>query len=75
MQKFKKGEKVMIKSLTYNEKHSGPIEWLALHEQLIGKILTIKNKYKQKQYSFEESWLVVWGEHLEKIDERDFVLY
>lgn len=75
MQKFKKGEKVMIKSLTYDEKHSGPIEWLAMHEQLIGRVLTIKNKYPKNQYSFEESWIVVWGEHLEKLDERDFVLY
>lgn len=75
MRKFKKGEKVMIKSLTYDEKHSGPIEWLAIHDNLIGRVLTIKNKYPKNQYSFEESWLVFWGEHLEKIDERDFVLY
>lgn len=32
----------MIKSLTYDEKHNGPIEWLAMHENLVGKVLTIK---------------------------------
>lgn len=72
---FRKGDKVMIKSLTYDEKHNGPIEWLAMHENLIGKVLTIKKRYQQNQYSFEETWMIMWGEHLEKIDERDFVLY
>ena len=69
--KYRKGDKVMIKSLTYEEKHNRPIKWLTI----IGKILTIKNTYRQNQYSFEETWVVMWGEHLEDIDERNFVLY
>lgn len=73
--KYRKGDKVMIKSLTYEEKHNGPIKWLTIHEKLIGKILTIKNTYRQNQYSFEETWVVMWGEHLEDIDERNFVSY
>mgnify|MGYP003083169318 FL=1 len=75
VRKYRKGDKVMIKSLTYEEKHNGPLDWLTIHENLIGKILTIKNTYRQNLYSFEETWVVMWGEHLEKINERDFVLY
>ena len=75
VRKYRKGDKVMIKSLTYEEKHNGPLDWLTIHENLIGKILTIKNTYRQNLYSFEETWVVMWCEHLEKINERDFVLY
>lgn len=53
VRKYRKGDKVMIKSLTYEEKHNGPLDWLTIHEKLIGKILTIKNTYRQNQYSFE----------------------
>ena len=48
---------------------------LAMHENLVGKVLTIKKRYQQNQYSFEETWIIMLGEHLEKINERDFVLY
>lgn len=45
---FRKGDKVMIKSLTYDEKHNGPLEWLSMHDTLIGKVLTIKKKIPTK---------------------------
>lgn len=75
MTKFKKGDKVMLRQLTYEEKKASPVTWLPMHDSLYGRVLTIKTKHPHNEYSFEESWLIVWGGHLEKIDEREFVLY